>query len=80
MADMVNGPDHYKGDLCMKIIESKGWGIPFCLGNSFKYLFRMGDKHDNIEEDAKKARWYLDRAIGLMEKQNESTQGSDPNV
>jgi hypothetical protein len=81
MADMVNQPPHYTAFRaeCIEILEDKGIAIPFCLGNAFKYLWRSGLKWDDVE-DLKKARWYLDRAIGLMEKQNESTQGSDSNV
>jgi hypothetical protein len=34
----------------------------FNLGNAVKYIWRAGDK-GNLIEDLKKARWYLDREI-----------------
>ena len=39
----------------------------FCRGNAIKYLWRAGDKNNELE-DLKKARWYLDREISRIEK------------
>lgn len=60
--DPVNHPRHYcghpSGIECIAIAEK----MNFCLGNSFKYLFRCGDKGSAIE-DLRKALWYADREL-----------------
>ena len=65
--DPVNKPQHYRshasGVECIQITEHMG----FCLGNAVKYIWRADLKHDAIE-DLEKARWYLDREIGLRYK------------
>jgi hypothetical protein len=59
-ADMVNLPPHYRGHPsgveCVAIAED----MNFCLGNAFKYLYRCGNKWNDVE-DIKKAIWYLER-------------------
>lgn len=65
--DPVNHPRHYTGHPsgveCIEITEH----MNFCRGNAVKYIWRAGDKGDEIE-DLKKARWYLDREIARLEK------------
>lgn len=59
-ADMVNEPPHYKdasGIECIEVTKH----MQFCGGNCFKYLYRCGKKHDDIE-DLKKAVKYADWA------------------
>lgn len=69
MNDEIN-PKHYKdhpsGVECITIAEH----MDFCVGNAIKYLWRAGRK-PTAEEliDLKKARWYIDRKIKLLEKQ-----------
>lgn len=46
----------------------EAWGLGFCLGNTVKYIARVGKK-DAIVEDLKKARWYLDHEIERLEKE-----------
>jgi hypothetical protein len=62
----VNHPKHYNdhpsGVECITIVEHFG----FNLGNAVKYIWRAGLKNDVIE-DLKKARWYLDREISRRE-------------
>lgn len=41
LEDAVN-PDHYSGDLVMRVIEERG--LDFALGNAVKYLCRAGSK------------------------------------
>jgi hypothetical protein len=68
--DFIN-PNHYKqGDkeTWEKMLEI--WGkeafIIYCQMNSYKYMQRLGKKPDNpIEQDLKKAKWYLDKAHDL---------------
>ena len=68
--DMVNSPSHYNkgGYEAIDIIEALD--LNFNLGNAFKYIFRAGDK-DDIVQDLKKARWYLDREIKRLEGEGE---------
>lgn len=66
--DMVNHPPHYtthpSGVECIQITEH----MNFCLGNAMKYIWRAGDKHETPLEDLKKAKWYIEREIARLEK------------
>ena len=63
--ETVNHPAHYNhgGAECIDVAR----GMPFCLGNALKYVWRCGHKHDGTlegarrkaAEDAEKAVWYL---------------------
>lgn len=56
MSDMVNHPPHYQdasGIECIEVTKH----MQFCGGSCFKYLYRCGKKHDDIE-DLKKAAKY----------------------
>lgn len=72
MSDLVNHPPHYtnsdSGIECIEAIESsmsmeefKG----FLKGNVQKYIWRYSQK--NGAEDLKKAKWYLERLITIVE-------------
>ena len=67
--DMVNHPPHYnKGIETTTYIDS--WEMGFSQGNVVKYVTRYNLKHDTKEkqlEDLKKARWYLDDLIKMIE-------------
>ena len=67
--EAVHHPEHYGGENnqyeAIKVIEA--WGLDFCLGNTIKYISRAGKK-DNIIQDLKKAKWYLERKIAQLEK------------
>ena len=43
----VSQMDYYSGDLCMVAIEEAGLAVGFCLGNTFKYVYRCGKKHSS---------------------------------
>lgn len=62
VVDMVNHPPHYTvgGIETIDFIEAKGLG--YLLGNVVKYVSRAA--HKGGVEDLKKAKWYLERAIG----------------
>ena len=64
--DPVEHPAHYTygGIETIDFIESKQ--LDFCLGNAVKYISRAGHKLDKIE-DLKKARWYIDRELKMLE-------------
>ncbi len=66
-ADMVAKPPHYVGAIepC-DLIDAQGLG--FYEGSIVQYLVRHRKK--NGVEDLKKARWYLDRLIGIEEGKN----------
>ena len=69
-SDNVNHPAHYetgKFECIDVMLETQGKQAvtDFCVCNAFKYLYRHGRK--NGVEDLKKARWYLDKAIELIE-------------
>ncbi len=74
-SDQVNSPAHYtRGRVeVIEIIEDavQDASEPFdgmLQGNVLKYLLRLWVK-DNPLQDAKKARWYLDRLIDRLEKE-----------
>jgi hypothetical protein len=63
--DPVNHPTHYKvgGIETIDFIEAKG--LTYHLGNVVKYVTRSDHKGDKLQ-DLEKARWYLDREIGIL--------------
>ena len=66
----VSHPSHYnQGKYECIDVMAETFGIEatkhFCLLNSFKYVWRTGEK--NGLEDLKKARFYLDYYISLEE-------------
>jgi hypothetical protein len=67
MNEKVDHPDHYGGDNnpyeAIKIIEALG--LDFHLGNVVKYISRAGKKSENVLEDMRKAKWYLDRWLEI---------------
>lgn len=71
--DNVNHPDHYnQGSVeCIDAIESatvnKRGLEAIAVGNIIKYLWRYESK--NGLEDVKKAKWYLERLIDYLEKE-----------
>ena len=69
--EMVNNPEHYGGATnpyeAIKVIEN--WDLGFHLGNTVKYISRAGKKETDKElQDLKKAAWYLQRRIEILEK------------
>jgi len=71
--EMVNNPAHYNAgniETMDYIIDCLGTenAVHYCHGNIIKYLStRLWTKGKAIE-DAKKARWYLNKMIDLMEE------------
>ena len=66
--DAVQRPSHY-ADTKIEVIdyiEDKGFG--FHLGNAIKYISRAGKKDPSkTVEDLRKAEWYIERYIQLIE-------------
>lgn len=69
--EAVNHPSHYGGDTVYEVIKViKAWKLGFNLGNAVKYISRAGKKDpDKIIEDLKKARFYLDYEIKMLENE-----------
>jgi len=74
--DRVNSPSHYTRGTqeAIDIIEEAIQDAPtpgqgLLQGQVLKYMLRLWLK-DNPVEDAKKARWYLDRLIQKMEEKS----------
>lgn len=71
MNDNVNSPKHYTSggietiDYIRAKLGDEGT-VAYCMGNVIKYTSRWQDK--NGLEDLKKADWYLDYAISILEK------------
>jgi hypothetical protein len=73
--DVVNSPSHYKsgGVEAIEGIEASMGPEAYAgylKGNIMKYMWRYERKGKPIE-DLKKARWYLDRLIGLRERKED---------
>lgn len=75
-ADNVNHPKHYQSksgletiDVIEAFTEDLVGGEATNTGNVLKYMCRWKSK--NGLEDLKKAKWYLDRLIGIVEKHDE---------
>ncbi len=66
--ELVNHPLHYGGDTPYETIKVlKNWLSPeqykgFLLGNTIKYLSRLGKK-DNSVQELNKSKWYLEKLI-----------------
>lgn len=75
-ADNVNHPQHYQSksgletiDVIEAFTEDLVGGEATNTGNVLKYMCRWKSK--NGLEDLKKAQWYLNRLIGIVEKRDE---------
>ena len=73
--DIVNHPSHYESGKfeCIDVMletQGKAAVMCFCLCNAFKYLYRHNRK--NGVEDIKKAKWYIDKYLELVESESDS--------
>lgn len=70
MTNNINHPEHYTGKYeCLDVmIETQGIDavLDFCICNAFKYIYRHRKK--NGIEDIKKAQWYINKYIEIVEK------------
>ena len=74
--ELVTHPTHYGGKdnpyEVIKIAEATGLDKDAYLFNVLKYIVRSGKKDDNPPvQDLKKALFYLDRRIKIIEKHGE---------
>lgn len=78
--ETVNHPRHYGGDTTYEAIKViTAWGLGFCLGNAAKYICRAPHKGTQLE-DLKKARWYIDYEIRMLEGKTASSDGRSPHA
>lgn len=74
--DNINHPKHYEGNIecidAMQEVIGKVGVIDFCIGNAFKYIWRCMKKHKMPIEDLKKCRWYINKALDLMESEEKN--------
>ena len=77
MNDTVNHPSHYNNGAieCIDAIASATVGLTgieaVCTGNIIKYTWRWKNKAKI--EDLRKARWYLDRLITHLSKEEDDS-------
>ena len=66
----INAPKHYVEGRTIEPIELiEDWSLNHHLACALKYISRAGRKHDEAK-DLKKAIWYLERRIKVLEKKN----------
>lgn len=74
--DNVNHPKHYEGKIecinAMQEVLGKDGTISFCIGNAFKYIWRCKKKHETPIEDLEKCRWYINKALELLESEDKN--------
>ena len=76
MIETVNHPQHYGGDVPHEVWKClNAWGLETdaLIWNAIKYLSRAGKKGDRLE-DLKKAAWYLNKRIELLEAKCKSSK------
>ena len=67
--DSVNHPAHYTSGSIEVIDFIEDQKFPYHLGNACKYICRAGKKDpEKTVEDLRKAVWYINRYIELLEK------------
>ena len=72
MNDVVRHPSHYtKGRKYEPWKVIRDWGLNFNLGSAVKYIARAGRK-DDILQDLKKAKQFLEFEIEALEEERES--------
>lgn len=74
-SDPVNHPSHYispSGLETIDVISAFGDVKWFCWGNIVKYILRFDNK--NGLEDLKKAQWYLNHLIEIIEKEENTNE------
>ena len=70
--EMVNHPSHYQSGKFEVIDIIEEFNLGFNLGNVIKYILRSDKKFEGSEmfQDLRKAKWYLEREISKLEKNN----------
>jgi hypothetical protein len=66
---VINSPSHYNSGKIEVIAFLEDQKLGFHAGNVVKYVCRA--PHKNGLEDLKKAQWYLNRLISILEKSHD---------
>jgi len=79
IVESVDHPSHYGGKdnplEHIKVVEALGWC--YWIGNCTKYLWRAGKKDKTkVLEDLKKAKFYLDAKIEILEREEHERTNS----
>lgn len=81
--DLVNHPKHYTSGRyeAIEVIEDAVYAAPDavtagCHWQALKYLLRLWFKGEPLQ-DARKARWYLDRLISKLEGRDGEVRSMD---
>lgn len=79
MNDPVENPQHYKQGKIEVLTFILDQNLPWCAANVIKYVCRYRWKGRPVE-DLKKARFYLDRQIAMLEEREPQTRPVDRRV
>lgn len=76
--ESVKHPSHYHAQSGIEVIDAiEAWDLSFSLGNVVKYIARAGHKDPAKRiEDLRKAQWYLERELTLLNATAESAPAS----
>lgn len=69
--------NHYSSLTPQPIQVIEGWGLSFHLGNVVKYIARAPIKGDRVR-DLRKAIWYLNREVQILEAAGGPIPTPDP--
>ena len=71
--NIIYNPPHYtKGRKFQPIDVIEDWGMDYHISTAIAYLSRAGRKSDDAIHDLRKAAWYINRRIAMLES-GEST-------
>ena len=68
MPDPIDQPEHYTHGKIQPIEVIEDWRLDHHLACVVKYVCRAGHKGSEVD-DLRKARWYLERRIRLVERE-----------
>lgn len=71
MKETINHPEHYTFGTIEVIDVIEDWEMGYHLANVLKYIARSPYKGNPLE-DLKKAKWFLQRKINLLETGRDS--------
>lgn len=72
----IDHPDHYHASSGVEVIDAiEAWDLDFHTGNVVKYVARAGRKSPDPLDDLLKAQWYLNRAIGRLQRGKGASDG-----
>jgi len=68
--DIIYNPPHYtRGRKFQPIDVIEDWGMDYHTSTAIAYLSRAGRKTDDPIHDLRKAAWYINRRISMLESE-----------